>query len=43
MSDQPRMQETRKWITKEREEEILGKIRSKYEESMSPYYAPACR
>jgi hypothetical protein len=23
-------------ITKEREEEILGKIRSKYEESMSP-------
>lgn len=28
-------------ITKEREEEILGKIRSKYEESMSPYYAAA--
>ena len=26
-------------ITKEREEEILGKIRAKYEASMSPYYA----
>lgn len=26
-------------ITKEREEEILGKIRSKYEETISPYYA----
>lgn len=28
-------------ITKEREAEILGKIRAKYEESMSPYYAAA--
>ena len=28
-------------FTKEREEEILGKIRSKYEESMSPYHAAA--
>lgn len=33
--------ETEVTITKEREEEILGKIRSKYEESMSPYYAAA--
>jgi acetyl-CoA carboxylase carboxyltransferase component len=28
-------------ITKEREAEILGKIRAKFEESMSPYYAAA--
>lgn len=28
-------------ITKEREEEILGKIRKKYEDSTSPYYAAA--
>ena len=32
---------TRKRIPKERENEILGKIRAKYEESMSPYYAAA--
>lgn len=28
-------------ITPEREAEILGKIRAKYEESLSPYYAAA--
>ncbi|MBS1545923.1 MAG: hypothetical protein JST38_19920 [Bacteroidetes bacterium] len=27
--------------TKEREEEILGRIRKKYEDSTSPYYAAA--